>query len=174
MLSFSHVSVKRSTQQFLTSHRAVRSSFIWSILSSRDRILAIIMGGMGGRVGLAASLALIPPCLPLFCFLSNRLWSLVSGGGVAVESGVVVGRRSNPSSLNVSFCAASRVLHSFVLLMIDRTWRPYMYSDVDRRDEYEQFPYKQFVTEQNTGQRAGFFLHREHLGARLRRFPERL
>lgn len=73
MLSFSHVSVKTSTQQSLTVRFADLSSRMWSILLSKDRALAMMMDATAGRVGLAASLVRIPPRLLLFCFLAHRV-----------------------------------------------------------------------------------------------------
>ena len=123
MLSFSHVSVKTSTQQLLTVRFADLSSRMWSILLSKDRTLAMMMDGMAGRVGLAVSLVRIPPRLPLFCFLAHRFRRLVIGAVVAVGSGrirswvrvgsgVVTGWRSSPSSLMVVSVVVS---HRFFL-----------------------------------------------------------
>ena len=127
MLSFSYVSVKTSTQQLLTVRFADLSSRMWSILLSKDRTLAMMMDGMAGRVGLAASLVRIPPRLPLFCFLAHRFRRLLIGAVVAVGSvestvgsDVITGWRSNPSSLMVVSVVVSNTLLILLLQMSSR------------------------------------------------------
>ena len=131
MLSLSHLSVKTSTQQLLTVRFADLSSRIWSILLSKERTLAMMMDGMAGRVGLAASLARIPPRFPLFCLLAHRFRRLFIGAVVAVGSGrvhsrvrvgsgVVTGWRSNPSSLMVVSVVVSNTLLILLLQMSSR------------------------------------------------------
>lgn len=149
MLSFSHVSVKTSTQQLLTVRFADLSSRMSSILLSSDRTLARRMDGMAGLVGLAASLARIPPRLPLFCFLAHRFRRLLSGGGVAGGSGVVAGRRSNPSSFSVSV-AWSKTSQNLLLQMSSKACLLYLYIDVVRRDEHVKLSDKHVLNEQNT------------------------
>ncbi len=73
MLSFSHVSVKTNTQQSLASCCVDRLSCIKSSLFSRERTFESMSVGRAGLVGLALSLARIPPRLPRFRPLSHRL-----------------------------------------------------------------------------------------------------
>ncbi len=78
---------------------------MWSSLLSKERTFASTMVGIAGLFGLAASLARIPPRLPLFCFLSRRLWRLRSGRDAVVGVGDGVGLRSRPRSRSSSACA---------------------------------------------------------------------
>ncbi len=73
MLLFSHVSVKTNTQQSLASCCVDRLSWIKSSLFSRERTFESMSVGRAGLVGLALSLARIPPRLPRFRPLSHRL-----------------------------------------------------------------------------------------------------
>ncbi len=66
MLSFSHVSVKTNTQQSLASCCVDRLSCIKSSLFSRERTFESMSVGRAGLVGLALSLARIPPRLLRF------------------------------------------------------------------------------------------------------------
>ena len=137
-----HLAMFQSTKQLLMSRCADLSSRMWSILLSNDRTLARMMDGMVGRFGFVARLAQIPPRLSLFCFLLHCLRHLLSGEGVAVESGVVTGRRSKPSSLSVSVCTMSKVWCGLVLPMSSRICRLYLFFVVDRRHKHIHFPYK--------------------------------
>ncbi len=73
MLSFSHFSVKTNTQQSIASCCVDRVSWIKSSLFSRERTFESMSVGRAGLVGLALSLARIPPRLPRFRTLSHRL-----------------------------------------------------------------------------------------------------
>ncbi len=90
MLSFSHVSVKTNTQQSLASCCVDRLSCIKSSLFSRERTFESMSVGRAGLVGLALSLARIPPRLPRFRPLSHRLrrclvWVASVGEGRGLE-----------------------------------------------------------------------------------------
>lgn len=89
---------------------------MWSILLSNEGTSARRIDRRAGRVGLAR----IPPCLPLFCFLSHRLRRLLSGRGVAVESGSGAGHRSIPIFFILSVCEVSKVLYIMVLPMSNK------------------------------------------------------
>ncbi|KAI4876112.1 hypothetical protein NFI96_026146, partial [Prochilodus magdalenae] len=82
MLSFSHVSVRQITAQFLISSETLILSRRRSTLLSRERTLDRKRDGIGGLSALALSLASMPARFPLFCLRSHRfLFALTKVAG---------------------------------------------------------------------------------------------
>ncbi len=123
MLSLSHVSVKTNTQQSLVSCCVDRLSLIKSSLFSRERTFESISDGIAGLVGLALSLARIPPRLPRFCPLSHRRrrrFVRVASVGEAAVSGSGFSSRQRPCSFSV---VAGESWCLYTLSISRRLWR---------------------------------------------------
>lgn len=133
-LSLSHVSVNTKAQQSFTFLWDERSSRMSSSLFSSERTLARTIEGMAGLCGLAASLARMPPRLPLFCFLSHRLRRIHCGRSAGVGVGDLVGLRSRPRSFSFSVSTEFN-LKSLFLPMSRRSVRAYPRLHTDRRDK---------------------------------------
>ncbi len=119
----SHVSVKTNTQQSLVSCCVDRLSLIKSSLFSRERTFESISDGIAGLVGLALSLARIPPRLPRFCPLSHRRrrrFVRVASVGEAAVSGSGFSSRQRPCSFSV---VAGESWCLYTLSISRRLWR---------------------------------------------------
>ncbi len=113
----------KQTQQSLASCCVDRLSWIKSSLFSRERTFESMSVGRAGLVGLALSLARIPPCLPRFRPLSHRLrCRLVRVASVGEAAVSRFGFRSKPRPC--SFSAASGDSWCMYALPISkRLWR---------------------------------------------------
>ncbi len=126
MLLFSHVSVKTNTQQSLASCCVDRLSWIKSSLFSRERTFESMSVGRAGLVGLALSLARIPPRLPRFRPLSHRLRRClvrVASVGEAAVSRSGSSSKQRPRSFSVAACESWCL---YALPMSKRLRRSYM------------------------------------------------
>ncbi len=126
MLLFSHVSVKTNTQQSLASCCVDRLSWIKSSLFSRERTFESMSVGRAGLVGLALSLARIPPSLPRFRPLSHRLRRClvrVASVGEAAVSRSGSSSKQRPRSFSVAACESWCL---YALPMSKRLRRSYM------------------------------------------------
>ncbi len=123
MLSFSHVSVKTNTQQSLASCCVDRLSWIKSSLFSSERTFESMSVERAGLVGLALSLARIPPRLPRFRPLSHRLRRRLVR--IASVSEAAVSRSGFSSKQRpCSFSAASgESSYLYALPISKRLWR---------------------------------------------------
>ncbi len=104
MLLFSHVSVKTNTQHSLGSCCVVRQGRIGSSLFSSECTFDSRIVGRAGLVGLAFSLARMPPRLLCLCPLSHRLRHLlvrVAAVGESVVSGSDLRSKQRPLSFSV-------------------------------------------------------------------------
>ncbi len=123
---FSHVSVKTNTQQSLASCCVDRLSWIKSSLFSRERTFESMSVGRAGLVGLALSLARIPPRLPRFRPLSHRLRRClvrVASVGEAAVSRSGSSSKRRPRSFSVAACESWCL---YALPMSKRLRRSYM------------------------------------------------
>ncbi len=123
MLSFSHVSVKTNTQQSLASCCVDRLSWIKSSLFSRERTFESMSVGRAGLVGLALSLARIPPRFRPLSHRLRRCLVRVASVGEAAVSRSGSSSKQRPRSFSV---AAGESWCLYALPISKRLRRSYM------------------------------------------------